>query len=85
MNKEITYDGLKVKEEKMNQLSQKKKYGYSDRSVGVPISSLDKSKWDTRNTLGVVMERTADGFYIIGTKYALISSLYTRNQIQSCK
>ena len=33
----------------------------------------------------VVMERTADGFYKIGTKQGLISSLKVRNQIQNCK
>lgn len=86
INKEVAYEGLRVQAEKMKQLSQKKFPEIQvGESVTVPVSSLDRGKGDARNILGVVMEKTADGFYKIGTKHGVISSLYARNQIQSCK
>ena len=61
MNKEITYDKLKVQAEKMKQLSQKK---FSEIQIGklvtVPISSLDRGKADTRSILNVIIKRPAD-------------------------
>ena len=84
MNKEIAYDKLKVQAEKMEQLSQVKFPEIQiGESVTVPISRLDRGERDARNILDVVLNGTADGFYKIGTKQGLISSLYVRNQIAS--
>ena len=84
INKEIACDELKFQAEK--QLQQKK---FLEIQIGesfiVPISSLDRGKEDAANILVVVMKRTANEYYKIGTKQGLISSLYVRNQIQSCK
>lgn len=35
--------------------------------------------------LGVITEKTDDGFYKVGTKQGTINTLFSRNQIRECK
>jgi hypothetical protein len=41
-------------------------------TVRIPIDSVDRGKIDPRNLLGVVMERSDDGLYKIGTEQGRI-------------
>ena len=50
-------------------------------NVKVPIPGVDRGRTERRNVLGVVMDRTRDGFYKIGTKTGVLKSLYARSQI----
>jgi len=46
---------------------------------------VDRPKGDARNVLGVITEKTNDGFYKVGTKRGTINTLFSRNQIQEYK
>ncbi|XP_075231703.1 uncharacterized protein LOC142330362 [Lycorma delicatula] len=55
------------------------------KTVTIPIPSVDRGKEDARNVLGVVLEKTEEGFYKQGTKRGTINTLFTRNRFQECK
>jgi len=53
--------------------------------VRVPVvPDIDRGRMDYQNILAVVMDVDND-FYKLGTKYGIISQLYTRNQFAVCK
>ena len=80
------YAGLEKQAKKLTWLSNKK-FSPIDvgKSVKVPIPSVDRGKGDSKNIIGVVLEKTEDNLYKIGTKSGTIDKLCTCNQIQSCK
>ncbi|XP_071053571.1 protein FAM200C-like [Onthophagus taurus] len=81
---EKAIEGVKKQAEKMKFTSNKKFHPIEvGTSVIVPVPSLDRSKGDARNLIGLVLETTNDGLYKIGTKKGVIDSLYSRNQIQA--
>jgi len=51
----------------------------------IPVPCVDRGKVDANNMLGVILSVTDGGFYKIGTKNGILSSLYARNQIFQCK
>jgi len=53
--------------------------------VKIPVPYIDGGKVDANSVLGVILSITDDGFYKIGTKNGILSSLYARNQIFQCK
>ena len=56
-----------------------------ETTVKIPVPCVDRGKVDANNVLGVILSVTDDGFYKIGTKNGILSSLYARNQIFQCK
>lgn len=54
-------------------------------TVKIPIPSVDRSKVDAKNILGLVLEVTDDGYYKLGTLNGTINCLFSRNQISDCK
>ncbi|XP_060861855.1 uncharacterized protein LOC132938880 [Metopolophium dirhodum] len=53
-------------------------------TVRVRIPDIDRGRMDYQNILAVVIVVDND-FYKLGTKYGIISQLYTRNQFAVCK
>ncbi|XP_050065514.1 KRAB-A domain-containing protein 2-like [Aphis gossypii] len=53
-------------------------------NVMLPVPEVDRSKGDSRNIIGVIMEVTTDDLYKIGTKNGIIAQLFSRNQFSSC-
>lgn len=51
----------------------------------ISIPSVDTSKVDAKNVLGLVLEITDDGYYKLGTLNGTINCLFSRNQIRYCK
>ena len=55
------------------------------RTVRVPISDFDRGKGDARNILALVLEKTNDGFYRLGSRNGIINKLYARSQFTVCE
>jgi hypothetical protein len=47
-------------------------------NVILPIPDINRAKEDLRNVMGVVLERSVDGQYRIGTKEGLVNKVYLR-------
>lgn len=54
-------------------------------NVAVPAPNVDKSATDMKNLVAVVLEKTEDGFYKLGTTKGKLECLYARNEIQPTK
>jgi len=52
-----------------------------ETTVKIPVPNIDRENDDANNILGIILSITDDGFYKIGIKNGILSSLYTRNQI----
>lgn len=53
-------------------------------TVRVPIPELDRGRTDARSVLAVVIDKTDDDFYTLGTRQGVINGLYSRSQIGLC-
>lgn len=53
-------------------------------TVRVRVPDIDRARMDYQNILTIVMD-VDNEFYKLGTKYGIISRLYTRNQFAVCK
>ncbi|XP_022177881.1 KRAB-A domain-containing protein 2-like [Myzus persicae] len=79
-------DGLVAQAKKMKLLSENLFPPLTvETTVKIPVPCVDRGKVDANNVLGVILSVTDDGFYKIGTKNGILSSLYARNQIFQCK
>lgn len=56
-----------------------------DDNVTVPIPNVDKAKGAFRNIIAVVLLKTDDNMYQLGTKDGVINHLYTRSEFDICK
>lgn len=54
-------------------------------TVVVPVPKVDRGRGDPRTVTAVVLEATSDGFYKLGNKKGVLSSLYARNQFDVVK
>nr|XP_046492452.1 uncharacterized protein LOC124224006 [Neodiprion pinetum] len=79
---EVAFQGLE-KQAKRMKLASDAKFKPLERGMFVllPVPDVDKSKADSKNLIGVIMEVTEDGFYKIETQSGIISGLFSRNQI----
>ncbi|KAL4122644.1 hypothetical protein QTP88_014934 [Uroleucon formosanum] len=53
-------------------------------NVRVKIPDVDRSKCDPQSIIAIVLEKTTDGFYRLGSKYGILKQLYTRSQFNLC-
>ncbi|CAG5020489.1 unnamed protein product [Parnassius apollo] len=53
-------------------------------SVRIVVPEVDRECGDSRNIIGVVLAKTDDELYQIGTKNRIIKQLYSRSQINVC-
>ncbi|KAL4097967.1 hypothetical protein QTP88_022648 [Uroleucon formosanum] len=53
-------------------------------TVRVKIPDVNRSKCDPQSIIAIVLEKTTDGFYRLGTKYNILKQLYTRSQFNLC-
>lgn len=47
-------------------------------NVTIPIPDVDKGRCDLRNIIGVILQKTDEGLYKIGTKHGVLQKLYCR-------
>ncbi|KAK4880224.1 hypothetical protein RN001_008370 [Aquatica leii] len=53
-------------------------------TVRIPIPEVDRGRGDARNILAVVLQKTDDELYELGTKQGVIKTLYSRHQFTAC-
>ncbi|CAG4991245.1 unnamed protein product [Parnassius apollo] len=53
-------------------------------SVRIAVLEVDRGRGDARNIIGVVLAKTDDELYQIGTNNGMIKQLYSRSQINVC-
>eukprot|EP00102_Acyrthosiphon_pisum_P010571 XP_008178926.1 PREDICTED: KRAB-A domain-containing protein 2-like [Acyrthosiphon pisum] len=53
-------------------------------NVRVKIPDVDRSKCDPQSIIAIVLEKTTDGFYRLGTKYGILKQIYARSQFNLC-
>ncbi|XP_060836281.1 KRAB-A domain-containing protein 2-like [Rhopalosiphum padi] len=84
-NRALALNGLQTQASVMLRSSNQK---FPSAQVGdtvrVRVPDIDRGRMDYQNILAVVMDVDND-FYKLGTKYGIISQLYTRNQFAVCK
>lgn len=51
----------------------------------VPVPDLDRGRNDSRTILAIVMERTEQDLYRLGTTHGISNQMYSRNQFSICK
>lgn len=75
--------GLEKQAEKMLQQSHKK---FSPADVGdnvlVNIPDVDRGRLAPRNIVAVIMEKTTEDLYVLGTKNGKLKRLFSRNEFQ---
>lgn len=55
------------------------------QNVTVPIPDVDKGKGDLRNIIAVVLNRSEDELYKLGTRDGILKKLYSRSEFDVCK
>jgi hypothetical protein len=84
-NRSLALNGLQTQASVMLRSSnQKIPSAQVGDTVRVRVPNIDRGRMDYQNILAVVMDVDND-FYKLGTKYGIISQLYTRNQFAVCK
>ncbi|XP_025196654.1 uncharacterized protein LOC112595603 [Melanaphis sacchari] len=53
-------------------------------NVRIKIPDVDRSKCDPQSIIAIVLEKTTDGFYRLGTKYGILKQHYARSQFSLC-
>ncbi|CAI6355308.1 unnamed protein product [Macrosiphum euphorbiae] len=53
-------------------------------NVRVKIPNVDRSKCNPQSIIAIVLEKTTDEFYRLGTKYGILKQLYARSQFSLC-
>ncbi|KAL4714628.1 hypothetical protein ACJJTC_019691 [Scirpophaga incertulas] len=51
-----------------------------DVREGRPVPEVDRGRGDARNILGVILQKTDDELYQLGTKQGVVKTLYSRQQ-----
>ena len=51
----------------------------------IEIPDVDRNKGDSNNLIAIVLEVSDDQMYKLGTKSGILSSLYSRNQLNPCQ
>ena len=59
-------------------------HGHLGDNVAVPIPLVDRGHGDSRNILGVILERNEYNMYKISVKSGILRSMYARNQFYLC-
>lgn len=54
-------------------------------NVTVPIPDVDKGCTELRNVMAIVLNKTDDNLYKLGTENGVLSALYCRSQLQATK
>ncbi|KAK9753714.1 hypothetical protein QE152_g1834 [Popillia japonica] len=54
-------------------------------NVTVPIPDVDKPKGSFRNVIAVILLKTDDNMYQLGTREGIINHLYARSEFDICK
>ncbi|GBN17862.1 hypothetical protein AVEN_142355-1 [Araneus ventricosus] len=58
---------------------------YEGVAVRIKVHDVDRAKTDARSILAVVLSKTEDGFYKLGTKTGILKQLYTKSKFIVCK
>ncbi|XP_008178928.1 uncharacterized protein LOC100574778 [Acyrthosiphon pisum] len=53
-------------------------------NVRVKIPDVNRSKCDPQSIIAIVLEKTTDGFYRLGTKYGVLKQIYARSSFNLC-
>ena len=56
-----------------------------EMTVKIPVPYVDRGKVNANSMVSVILSITDDGFYKIGTKNGILSSIYAINHIFQCK
>ncbi|GBM07540.1 hypothetical protein AVEN_100735-1 [Araneus ventricosus] len=54
-------------------------------AVRIEVPEVDRTKTDARSILAVVLIKTEDGFYKLGTKAGILKQLYPKSEFSVCK
>nr|XP_022909463.1 SCAN domain-containing protein 3-like [Onthophagus taurus] len=54
-------------------------------TVRIPVPEVDRGRGDARNILAVVLQKTDDELYKIGTKQGVVKNRYSRQQFTVCR
>ncbi|XP_065316793.1 SCAN domain-containing protein 3-like [Gordionus sp. m RMFG-2023] len=84
--RKISKEGLLLQATKMKRDSDKKlKPGEIGDSVLLPIPPVDQGRLDHKMLLGVITDKSTDGFYKLGTSRGHLSGHYARSQFDLAK
>lgn len=85
-NREEAHRSLEQQAKKMKIISSKRfPPATRGQTVKVKIPEVDRSKTDPRILLAVVLEKTDEDFYRLGTSTGTLAQLFARNQFAICK
>lgn len=83
--RESAADNLAKQAKKMLDLSQNRLVqACVGDTVRIPVPGVDRGKGDARNVLGVILDKTDDDFFRIGTRDGIVKNLYARSQFTIC-
>lgn len=54
-------------------------------TVRIPVPEVDRGRGDARNILAVVLRKTDDELYRLGTKQGVVKTMYSRQQFTVCQ
>ncbi|KAL4712912.1 hypothetical protein ACJJTC_011982 [Scirpophaga incertulas] len=55
-----------------------------DVREGRPVPEVDRGRGDARTILGVILQKTDDELYQLGTNQGVVKTLYSRQQFTVC-
>lgn len=58
---------------------------YEGVTVRIKVPAVDRAKTDARSLLAVVLSKTENGFYKLGTKKGILKQLYAKSEFSVCK
>ena len=59
-------------------------HGQRGDNVAKPIPLVDRGRGDSRNILGVILDRSENDNYTLVTKHGILKGAYTRNEFELC-
>ncbi|CAK1580558.1 unnamed protein product [Parnassius mnemosyne] len=84
-NRQSAKKNLQQQAEKMMKSSEKKFAPVPiGTSVRIAVPEVDRGRGDARNIIGVVLAKSDDELYQIGTKNGILKQSYSRSQINVC-
>ncbi|KAJ8720835.1 hypothetical protein PYW08_006300 [Mythimna loreyi] len=84
-NRISSKDNLTEQAQKMLKTSEKKFPPVAlGTTVRIPVPEVDRGRGDARNILAVVLQKTDDELYQLGTKQGVVKTLYSRQQFTVC-
>ena len=54
-------------------------------TVRIAVPDVDRGKGDAKSILAIVMDRTGDGLYKLGSRQGMLRQLYVRSQFSVCE